>query len=129
MEILGIGLPEFGLILVIIFLVLGPKDMASTAKRIAKTIHMLTQSEIWRSTREAWKMAQDIPNELFHETGLDEARDDLNKFKNDINKFQRDFDNPQIIDISQQADAIEEEIIENMPVVTESESNPETSSD
>lgn len=90
MEVLGIGLPELVLILVIIFLVLGPKDMASTARRIARTIRALTQSEFWRVTREAWRMAQDIPNELLRETGLEEAQKDLNQMSNQLNQWSRE---------------------------------------
>lgn len=86
MEIFGIGLPELALILVVVFLVLGPKDMASTARRLARTIRMLTQSDFWRATRQAWKMAQDIPGELLRETGLEEARQDLVQLQTEINK-------------------------------------------
>lgn len=92
MEVLGIGLPEFVLILVIIFLVLGPKDMASTARRIARTIRTLTQSEFWRATREAWRMAQDIPNELLRETGLEEAQKELTQMNRQLNDWSREVD-------------------------------------
>ena len=92
MEVLGIGLPELVLILVIIFLVLGPKDMASTARRIARTIRSLTQSEFWRATREAWRMAQDIPNELLRETGLEDAQKELNQMGSQLNQWSREVD-------------------------------------
>ncbi len=92
MEFLGIGLPELGLILVVILLVLGPKDMASTARRIARTIRTLSQSEFWRTTREAWKMAQEIPAELMRESGLDEARSELDKMGKDLNQWKREVD-------------------------------------
>lgn len=92
MEVLGIGLPELVLILVIIFLVMGPKDMASTARRIARTIRTLTQSEFWRATREAWRMAQDIPNELLRETGLEEAQKELNQMSSQLNQWSREVD-------------------------------------
>ncbi len=129
MDILGIGLPEFGLILVIVFLVLGPKDMASTAKRIARTIRALTQSEMWRSTREAWKMAQDIPNELLHEAGLEEAQEDLSKLHNEINKFQRDLTSPLTTDMSQHSTVMEEGNVETIPAIKEPETIPESSND
>lgn len=90
MEVLGIGLPELVFILVIIFLVLGPKDMASTARRIARTIRSLTQSEFWRATREAWRMAQDIPNELLRETGLEEAQKELDRMSSQLNQWSRE---------------------------------------
>jgi Sec-independent protein translocase protein TatA len=129
MDILGIGLPEFGLILVIVFLVLAPKDMASTAKRIARTIRALTQSEMWRSIREAWKMAQDIPNELLHEAGLEEAQEDLSKFRKDLNKFQRELTSPITLDAPQQIAATEEENVEIIPAIKEPETITEPSND
>ena len=92
MEVLGLGLPELVLILVIIFLVLGPKDMASTARRVARTIRSLTQSEFWRTTREAWRMAQDIPNELLRESGLEEAQKELQQMSNQLNQWSREMD-------------------------------------
>jgi Sec-independent protein translocase protein TatA len=92
MEFLGIGLPELGLILVVALLVLGPKDMVSTSRRIARTIRALSQSEFWRTTREAWKMAKDIPTELLRESGLDEARSELDKLGSDLNQWKREVD-------------------------------------
>lgn len=92
MDFLGIGLPELGLILVVALLVLGPKDMVSTARRIARTVRALSQSEFWRTTREAWKMAKDIPTELLRESGLDEARSELNKLGSDLNQWKREVD-------------------------------------
>lgn len=94
MEILGIGLPELGLILVIILLVLGPKDMVNTSRRIARTIRMLTRSEFWRTTREAWKMAQELPNELLRESGLDETRGEIERMNQDLNQWKREIDSP-----------------------------------
>lgn len=90
MEFLGIGLPELALILVIVLIVLGPNDMVNTAKRLARTVRTLTQSEFWRATREAWRMAQDIPNELLRETGLEEAKKDLSKMNGELNKWNQE---------------------------------------
>lgn len=90
MEILGIGIPELGLILLIIFLVMGPKDMVGTARRIARTVRALTHSEIWRTTIETWRMAKDIPDELLRESGLDEARAELNKMNQDLAQWKRE---------------------------------------
>lgn len=111
MDFLGIGLPELGLILVVALLVLGPKDMVSTARRIARTIRALSQSEFWRITREAWKMAKDIPTELLRESGLDEARSELNKLGSDLDQWKREVDltartgNNRILPPAQQPDA------------------------
>jgi Sec-independent protein translocase protein TatA len=92
MDFLGIGLPELGMILVIVLIVMGPKDMVGTARRIARTIRVLTQSEFWRTTREAWKMARDLPNELLRDSALEETRAELNQMNRDLNQWKREVD-------------------------------------
>lgn len=90
MEILGIGIPELGLILLIIFLVMGPKDMVGTARRIARTIRALSRSEAWRTVAETWRMTRDIPDELLRESGLDDARAELEKMNQDLDQWKRE---------------------------------------
>jgi Sec-independent protein translocase protein TatA len=94
MEILGIGIPELGLILVIIFLVMGPKDMVNTARRIARTIRAFSRSELWRTTIDTWRMAKDIPTELLRESGLEEARTELVKMSQDLDQWKKEVDSP-----------------------------------
>ena len=137
MDFLGIGLPELGLILVVALLVLGPKDMVSTARRIARTIRALSQSEFWRTTREAWKMAKDIPTELLRESGLDEARTELNKLGSDLDQWKREVDltaqpgNNRILPPARQPDAqLADDLSEQVEPAadsadpTQSETNP-----
>lgn len=92
MDFLGIGLSELGLILVIILIVMGPKDMVGTARRIARTIRAITHSEFWQTTREAWKMARDLPTELLRESGLNETRAELEQMGTDLNQWKREVD-------------------------------------
>ena len=67
MEIFGIGPLELLFIVLIAIIVLGPKDMATTAQKAATWLRKLRKSEFWASTKEV----MDIPNQVLHESGLD----------------------------------------------------------
>lgn len=67
MEIFGIGPLELVLIVLIALIVLGPKEMMTTAQKAATWLRKLRNSEIWSSTKEV----MDIPNQVLHESGLD----------------------------------------------------------
>ena len=77
MEILNIGPLELIIILALMFIVLGPKDMVKTAQSIGRWVRSVTHSEMWR---EVWGISQDIrelPKKLMEETGLEEALTDV----------------------------------------------------
>jgi Sec-independent protein translocase protein TatA len=67
MEIFGIGPLELILIVLIAIVVLGPKEMMTTARKAADGLRKLRNSEIWSTTKEM----MDIPNQVMKETGLD----------------------------------------------------------
>jgi Sec-independent protein translocase protein TatA len=73
MEILNIGPLELIIIMVLMFIILGPKDMVKTAQRIGAWVRGVTHSQMWR---EVWGISQDIrelPKKLMEDTGLNEA--------------------------------------------------------
>jgi Sec-independent protein translocase protein TatA len=73
MEILNIGPLELIIILMLMFIILGPKDMVKTAQRIGRWVRSVTTSPMWR---EVWGISQDIrepPKKLMDESGLQEA--------------------------------------------------------
>lgn len=73
MEIFGIGPLELLLIVLIALIVLGPKEMMSTAQKAATWLRKLRNSEIWSSTKEV----MDIPNKVMRESGLDKELHEL----------------------------------------------------
>lgn len=73
MEIFGIGPLELLFIVLIALIVLGPKEMMSTAKKSAAWLKKLRQSDVWNSTKEV----MDIPNQVLHESGLDKELREL----------------------------------------------------
>jgi Sec-independent protein translocase protein TatA len=86
MEILNIGPLELIIILVFMFIILGPKDMVKTAQRIGGWVRSVTRSPMWR---EVWGISQDIrelPKKLMEETGLEEALTDVKQTTQDVAK-------------------------------------------
>ncbi len=77
MQILNIGPLELIIALLIMFLLLGPKEMILTAQRIGQWIRNFVRSPMWR---EIWGYSQEIrelPQKLMDDTGLKEALDDV----------------------------------------------------
>ncbi len=67
MEIFGIGPLELVLIVLVAIIVLGPKEMMTSAQKAATWLRKLRKSEIWSTTKEV----MDIPKQVMKETGLD----------------------------------------------------------
>jgi len=86
MNIFGIGTPEIVIILVIIFLVLGPEDLEKTGKTVGKWINKLTRSEGWSAVRSISREVRGLPSRLAREAELDTLKDQLdpNKLIGDV---------------------------------------------
>lgn len=67
MEIFGIGPLELVLIVLVAIIVLGPKEMLSSAQKAAEWLRKLRKSDAWTTTKEV----MDIPKQVMKETGLD----------------------------------------------------------
>lgn len=72
MEIFGIGPLEFLLIVLIMLLLLGPKEMVQTARKVGKFIRQLVKSPIWGEVMETSREIRQLPNKLVQESGLEE---------------------------------------------------------
>jgi len=84
MELFNIGPLELIIILVLMFIILGPKDMVKTAQRTGAWVRSVTRSPMWR---EVWGISQDIrelPKKLMDETGLDEALTDVKQTTQEV---------------------------------------------
>lgn len=78
MEIFGIGPLELVLIVLVAIVVLGPKEMMSSAQKAATWLRKLRKSELWSTTKEV----MDIPNQVMKETGLDKEIKELKDLSN-----------------------------------------------
>lgn len=72
MNILGVGPLEFFLILAIMLIVLGPRDMTETARKTARWIRRIVQSPQWQEMISTTREIREMPKQFVKESGLEE---------------------------------------------------------
>jgi sec-independent protein translocase protein TatB len=85
MDFLGIGPLELLLIFVLALILLGPKEMVSTAKKAAEAIRKVTQSDFWKEAVDSSREIRQLPTQIMKDTGLDE---ELRKINRDLARNQ-----------------------------------------
>jgi len=75
MEFLGIGPLELVFILIIALIVIGPRDMAKTARTAGRFLNRLYKSEGWRTFLEASRSLRGLPNRLAREAEREEFKE------------------------------------------------------
>jgi len=78
MELFNVGIPEFLLVLVLAFILLGPEGMVKTARDAGRLVRRFLQSPLWASLRQAERELRQVPTRLVREAGLDEIEKELN---------------------------------------------------
>jgi Sec-independent protein translocase protein TatA len=84
MEILGIGPLEFLFILILILLVIGPKDIERTARGLGQSLNRLVRSDNFRAIQHMSQELRNLPQELMREASLEE---DINQVSQEINEI------------------------------------------
>jgi sec-independent protein translocase protein TatB len=79
MQIFNIGPVEFLLILLIMFILLGPEGMVKTARQIGSWIRQAVRSPIWRDIMGYSQEIRELPTKIVRETGLDEDLAEIRK--------------------------------------------------
>jgi sec-independent protein translocase protein TatB len=74
MNILGIGPLEIVLVLILILVIFGPKDLEKTGKSIGQTLYKLIHSDAWRNLQQTSREIKNLPNRLIREASLDELK-------------------------------------------------------
>lgn len=72
MSFLNIGPLEFILILVIMFILLGPEGMVKTARQIGSWIRTVVRSPMWGEIMGYSREIRELPTKIVRETGLEE---------------------------------------------------------
>jgi Sec-independent protein translocase protein TatA len=72
MEVLGIGPLELLFIIVIIIVVIGPKDIQRTMRGIGRGLNSLYKSESWKAFNEVSRELRTLPNRLARDAELEE---------------------------------------------------------
>ena len=79
MELFNIGPVEFLLILIVMFLLLGPDGMIRTARQIGSWIRVIVRSPMWKDVMGYSQEIRELPQKIVRETGLDEDLAEIKK--------------------------------------------------
>ena len=74
MELLGVGPTEFLLIIIVVLIVIGPKDLAKTGNTIGKWLNGLVQSDSWRMVQKTSRELRQLPTNLMREANLEKFK-------------------------------------------------------
>ena len=77
MRIFNIGIREVLLLLVIMLILFGPKQMQENARKFAQTIRRIVRSDTWRTFLEMYDDVNAIKDEVIRESGIREVQDSL----------------------------------------------------
>ncbi len=83
MEIFGIGPLELVFILLLVLIMLGPKDLQKTSKMLGRTLNKLVRSDTWKTITQTSKELRQLPTKLMREANLDEFKDSVDPFEVD----------------------------------------------
>ncbi len=86
MQIFNVGPVELILILLIMFILLGPEGMLKTARQIGTWIRELVRSPIWRDITGYSRDIRELPTKIIRETGLDEDLEEIKKSTQQVNE-------------------------------------------
>jgi Sec-independent protein translocase protein TatA len=84
MEFLGISPVELLVIIVILFLVLGPQDLVKLGGTLGRAIRNLRESGTWRSIQDARRQLRDLPDQLAKEAGYEDVKTIGKELKEEI---------------------------------------------
>lgn len=79
MEFLGIGITELIAILLIAFLVLGPRDLVKVSRSLGRTLHNLRESETVRAALDLGRRLRQLPETLAEQAGVEEMKSELHQ--------------------------------------------------
>jgi Sec-independent protein translocase protein TatA len=71
MDLLGIGPLELLLVLIMILLIFGPEDLATSGKKIGKFLNKTMKSDTWKAIRSIGKDIRTLPNKLAREAEIE----------------------------------------------------------
>lgn len=84
MSFFGIGPMQLIFILIIMILVLGPKNMVVSAQKLGVTLRKIVKSPLWATVMDTSREIREIPTRLIREAGIEE---DLKNIKTTTNSL------------------------------------------
>lgn len=85
MKFLNVGVLEFVFVLLLAFIVLGPKQAVKAAGDIGRWVKKLVSSPFWRDLVSTSKQIQELPRKLMDEAEIQDTLKDLERSTNTIN--------------------------------------------
>jgi len=91
MDLLGVGPLELVFILLIVFLIIGPNDLAATGKKFGRFLSTVKKSEFWRGVNQISKEVRTLPNTLMREAELEDLKKGMEKDTSEIRNVSQEF--------------------------------------
>ena len=95
MRVFNVGIREVILLLVIMLILFGPRQMQENARNLAKGIRKFVRSDTWRTFLGLVGDVNTIKDEVIRESGIQDIQDSLrgvNRSLNDIDRELRSYD-------------------------------------
>lgn len=86
MQLFNVGALELIFILLIAFIVLGPKKAVKTAADVGRWIRKLVSSDFWRELTTMSSEIQDLPKRMMDEAGIQKTIDEIERSTRDVNQ-------------------------------------------
>jgi len=91
MRIFNVGIREVILLLVIMLILFGPRQMQENARSLAKTIRRIVRSDTWRSFLGLVDDVNTIKDQVIRESGIQEVQDSLRGVNRQLSSLDAEF--------------------------------------
>ena len=91
MNFLGVGPLELILVLLVMFLVIGPKDMAKTGKKFGRFLSTVRKSELWSGFTRVNQTIHDLPTTLIREAELEDVKKEFELNTKELKSISKEF--------------------------------------
>jgi Sec-independent protein translocase protein TatA len=92
MKIFNVGALEFVFILLLAFLILGPKKAIVTAGDVGRWIKKVINSQFWRDLVTTSKQIQDLPQKMMDEAEIQNTIMDLERTSNQVSGVMKEME-------------------------------------
>ena len=105
MDLLGVGPLELIFVLLIIFLVINPKDLAATGKKLGRFLSTVRKSEFWRGVTQVSREVRDLPTTLMREAELEDAKKEFEQGLESVSEIGKEIKQDHMKEIKKEIEA------------------------
>lgn len=88
MELFNIGIPELIVILVLALVILGPRDMVTTARKLGHWVNRVVRSPFWKELMGISQEMRDLPTRIVRDARLEDIEqmneETMRAFQNEL---------------------------------------------